>query len=53
MLTDLKKRRDHLVAIEIKDILENHQDGIGKQKFDIGRVERIECKIKMKLDAKP
>ena len=53
MLTGLKKRRGHQVAIEIKDILEKYQDRIGKEKFDIGRMDGIEYKIKMKPGVKP
>ena len=35
MLIDLEKRRCHHVALKIKDVLVNHQDGIEKEKFDI------------------
>ena len=53
ILTEVKNKRGHRVAVKIKDILENYQDRIGKEKFDIGRIDGIEYKIKMKPGVKP
>ena len=53
ILVDLKKRRGLTVALAIKANLEDYQDRIGKEKFDIGRIDGIEYKIKMKPGVKP
>ena len=53
ILKDLKKRRGMHVALEMKKTLEGYQDRIGKEKFDIGRIEGIQYKIRMKHGVKP
>ena len=50
---DLHKRKGYQVATEIKSILEQYQDRIGREKFDIGRIDGIEYKINMKPGVKP
>ena len=53
IIKDLNKRKGYYVASELKAILEKYQDTIGKEKFDIGRMEGIEYKIRMKPNVKP
>ena len=53
IIKDLNKRKGHYVASVIKSILENYQDRIGKEKFDIGRIDGLEHKIRMKPNVKP
>ena len=45
IVKDLHKRKGFYVAYEIKQILERYQDRIGREKFDIGRIDGIEYKI--------
>ena len=53
IVKDLNQRRGHFVATEVKSILEKYQDRIGKEKFDIGRIDGIQYKIRMKPGVKP
>ena len=53
IVKDLKQRRGHFVATEVKSILEKYQDRICKEKFDIGRIDGIQYKVRMKPGVKP
>ena len=53
IIKDLNNRKGIYVAEEVKAILEMYQDRIGKEKFDIGRIDGITYKIKMKPGVKP
>ena len=53
IINDLYKRKGLYVASEMKDILLKYQDYIGKEKFDIGRIEGITYKIHMKPGVEP
>ena len=52
-LIDLKKRKSMKVANEMKILFEEYQDRIGKEKFDIGRIDGVQYKIRMKPGVKP
>ena len=53
IVKDLYKRKGLFVAAEMKRILLRYQDRIGKEKFDIGRIEGVEYKIRMKPGIEP
>ena len=53
IIKGLMNRRGIYAATEVKQILEKYQDRIGKEKFDIGRIDGVTYKIKMKPGVKP
>ena len=53
IIEDVYKRKNLKIALQLKDILVEYADRIGREKFDIGRIEGIEYEVPLVEGAKP